>query len=325
MLGCFDPDRAGRIAAFLRIGCRKEGRSRELNGKSCRWIVSMLPAACACAVGLASAEPGAKSEGKETGWAEKAEFSYVLTAGNSETTTFSLKSVTRRVWERRSFELRLEGLRVLSEETTSWAVGSGQDDFVLSEVSETQTQAEKYLASGRYDHKVTDGFFWFGGAGWDRNRIAGIESRHTVFGGVGHIVFDSETTRLRTDYSATYTERRDVVPDPAKQDGFAGLRLSWNFFRDFERAATFGNETVIEESLRQLSDWQVDMTNSIAVSINQHLALKVSLQWLYANDPALAEVPLIAPGDPEGDPIGTVAVPVDELDTIFRASMMVRI
>jgi hypothetical protein len=36
-------------------------------------------------------------------------------------------------------------------------------------------------------------------------------------------------------------------------------------------------------------------------------------------------VPLYSPDAPEGTPIGEVAVPVDELDTIFRASMVVNI
>ena len=302
-----------------------EGRNRELNGKRCRRIVSVFLTLFVGAAGLAAAETSARETERKTGWTDKAEFSYVLTSGNSQTTTFSLKNVTRRVRERRSFQLRLEGLRVRSEETERWAVGNGQDDFVLHDESETQTKAEKYVVSGRYDHRVTNKFFWFGGAGWDRNRIAGIENRYDAFGGVGHIVFDSAKTKLRTDYSATYTEQQDVIPDPSKQDRFAGLRFSLDYFRDFDGSATYGNETVIDESLRKRSDWRVDMTNSIAVSINQHLALKVSLQWLYDNEPALAEVPLYAPDDLQGDPIGAVAVPVDELDTIFRASMVVNI
>jgi putative salt-induced outer membrane protein YdiY len=320
-----DPDRAGRTPASLLIGGRKEGRNQKLEGKSGRRIVSVFLTACFGAGGLAATEPGTKGQGHETGWSDKAEFSYVLTSGNSQTTTFSLKNVTRRVRERQSFQLRLEGLRVRSEESERWAVGSGQDDFVLYDESETQTKAEKYVVSGRYDHRVTKRFFWFGGAGWDRNRIAGIENRYDAFGGVGHIVIDSAKTKFRTDYSVTYTEQQDVIPDPDKQDSFAGLRLSWDFLRDFDGSASYGNETVIDESLRKSSDWRVDMTNSIAVSINEHLALKVSLQWLYDNEPALTEVPLYAPDDPVGDPVGVVAVPVDELDTIFRASMVVNI
>ena len=52
---------------------------------------------------------------------------------------------------------------------------------------------------------------------------------------------------------------------------------------------------------------------------------KVSLQWLYDNEPALTGLPLFATEEPVGDPIGEVMVPVDELDTIFRASMVVNI
>jgi len=296
-----------------------------LRGRVGRRVTSILLAACVVGGSAAASGQGAKEKKREIGWADKAEFSYVLTSGNAQTTTFSLKNLTRRSWARRSFELRLEGLRVRDEETTRRAVGTGQDDFVLSETSEVRTTAEKYVASGRYDHQVTGRLFWFAGAGWDRNRIAGIDNRYTAFGGLGHVLYDTEKTRFRTDYSATYTEQRDVIPAPEKESHFAGLRVSWDYFRNLAEGTTYGNETVIDESLRKTTDWRVDMTNSIAVGINQHLALKVSLQWLYDNEPALAEVPLFAPDDPTGSPIGDVAVPVDELDTIFRASMVVNL
>jgi putative salt-induced outer membrane protein YdiY len=289
-----------------------------------RAALVLLTAAVGAGAAL-GADPRPKEAQRQAGWSDKAEFSYVLTSGNAETNTFSLKNVTRRAWAQRSFELRLEGLRVIGEETTRWAVGTGQDDFVLTETSETRVKAEKYVASGRYDHQVTGKLFWFTGAGWDRNRIAGIDNRYTAFAGMGHVLSDSEQTRFRTDYSATYTEQQDVTPDPATRERFAGLRVSWDYFRAFAGSTTYGNETVIDESLRNTTDWRVDMTNSIAVSINQHLALKVSLQWLYDNEPALTEVPLFSADDPAGSPIGRVAVPVDELDTIFRASMVVNI
>jgi hypothetical protein len=67
------------------------------------------------------------------------------------------------------------------------------------------------------------------------------------------------------------------------------------------------------------------MINSVSVTMSEHLALKVSLQWLYQNDPALEKVELFAPGDPPTpfDPKLFVAVPVENLDSIFTASLVV--
>ena len=60
------------------------------------------------------------------------------------------------------------------------------------------------------------------------------------------------------------------------------------------------------------------MTNSIAVGINSRLALKVSLQWLYNNFPALEEIDLL--GAEEG---ATVMARKEKLDTIFSTSLVI--
>jgi hypothetical protein len=67
------------------------------------------------------------------------------------------------------------------------------------------------------------------------------------------------------------------------------------------------------------------MVNSISVAMNKHLALKVSLQWLYNSVPGLEDVTLYAV-DPESGlkvEVGEVQIRRDKLDTIFSTSLVV--
>ena len=55
--------------------------------------------------------------------------------------------------------------------------------------------------------------------------------------------------------------------------------------------------------------------------MSTHLALKISLQWLFDNEPAFREFEL---ENPLATPTGTqVVVELDELDTIFTSSLVV--
>ncbi len=63
------------------------------------------------------------------------------------------------------------------------------------------------------------------------------------------------------------------------------------------------------------------MINSLAVSMSERLALKVSLQLLYDNLPSRRRVTLVGTdGTPTG---GTVLVPLDELDTVFNVALVI--
>ena len=89
------------------------------------------------------------------------------------------------------------------------------------------------------------------------------------------------------------------------------------------------------------------MVTSLGVAMNEKLAIKISLQWLYNNEPALEDVDIIAfvklvdpdgiPGSgdeffetvDEGDPdalaieLGEDRVRRKKLDTVFRTSLSI--
>lgn len=255
------------------------------------------------------------------GWSDTAEFGYVLTDGNAESSTLGFKNTLTRAWERTSMTFKVGGVRAESTNTVSrFAVGT-PDDFTETRITQDETTAESYYLNGRYDHKITDSFFWYAGAGWDRNRPAGVENRYTGVGGVGNIWYDTDTIKFKTDYALTYTDQEDVITNPAVDDTFAGFRFSWAYLHKFGENTTYTNDLVFDENVDETDDWRADMTNSLAVAMSKRLALKVSLQWLYDNQPAFDEVALF--DTVGGTQIGTVFIAKDELDTIFTASLVV--
>ena len=74
-----------------------------------------------------------------------------------------------------------------------------------------------------------------------------------------------------------------------------------------------------------MSDWRWDMTNWVAVSMSKNLALKVSLQWQYDNDPALIQVNAYQDATASLVDLvnqGGVTTEAEKLDTIFTTSLV---
>jgi putative salt-induced outer membrane protein len=270
-------------------------------------------------VAIATA-PALAEDPPKLGWADTAELSYVQTAGNSETSTFGFRDTLLHRWDKALFTFKIGGIRSESTTVTRQAEGAW-DDYEVRETKSSAVTAEAYFANAQYDRKISEHFAWNAGGGWDRNTFAGIQNRYLVFAGVGNVWVDKETVKFKTDYSATYTKREDVVvdPDPNRKDKFAGLRFAWDYMQKFGAATTFTNTLTLDDNVQQTSDWRGDALFAVGVAMSKNLALKVSLRFLYANEPAKEQVELV-PADPEHP---TVLVPLEELDTVFTTSLVV--
>jgi putative salt-induced outer membrane protein YdiY len=271
---------------------------------------------------LMGAPAGAQEEEKDLGWFDTAEFSLFMTSGNAEAQSLALRNTLRRVWEDASFEFTAGALR--AEQTTISRVAMGTpDQFAVSESSESELTAENYFLRGRYDRMISGDLFWYAGLGWERNEFAGVKNRVVGVGGVGNVWFDDETAHFKTDYGITYTDQEDVVENMAVDDGFFGFRFSWDYGRQLTTTTQYANQLILDTNVDESSDYRADMVNSLAVAMSSKMALQVSLQWLYDNEPALTEIALLTPVPPDAIEVGSTLTPLDELDTILTASLVV--
>lgn len=279
-----------------------------------------LAVCTAMLAGLAVAHTARAQDAEpEVGWADAAELSFVLTAGNAESSTLALNNTLTRRWVNALFTFDAGALRASSATRSLRAVGTSQADFQVIDESTSELIAANYLARGRYDRTISGRLFWFAGAGWERNTFAGIKNRFAIPVGVGHNWFDNELSMFRTTYGLTYTVQDNVVNVNGK-DKFAGLQGTWEYRRQLGSNTQFNSTLIADENLSELSDFRVDTVNSVSVAMSERLALKVSLRLLFDNDPSLEEIGLQLPdGSPTND---TVLVPLDKLDSILTIGLV---
>src|SRR5262249_35418341 len=120
---------------------RRSGAGRALTSPSRRSIVNRhrgVPFVCVV-YGLAGLAMGggalaqAPPAPPPSRWTDSAEFSYVATAGNAESTTLGFKNTLGRKWASSSIELKAGGVRASSTTTTRTAVATGPSTFFVIE------------------------------------------------------------------------------------------------------------------------------------------------------------------------------------------------
>ncbi len=269
----------------------------------------------------------AQDEGEEEaelGWSNVTDLSLVVTEGNSSTETFGLKNLLRRSWARARYTFRIDAVRSNTADDPIAVLREGSDTEYDVVTFDKEPDVEKYYVENRYDRNITERFFWNVGLTWDRNKDAGIDSRWVGFAGVGNVWWDREDLRFLTSYGLSYTDRQEEDFDPTKDDTFLGFRFNWEYLNQWGKVTTFENDWTFNSNFSDSEDWNTDMTSSIHVAINARVGLRVSLQWLYNNRPALKDLDLFTEID--GNLIGlplTVSEPKDKLDTIFRTSLAI--
>jgi putative salt-induced outer membrane protein YdiY len=276
------------------------------------------------AIALFVVVPAFAEDEEKIGWSTTAEVGIIATSGNSETQTLSFKDETIRRWEKSSFRIKAGALRAETTTTTPEAVQLvPAGPIVINEPESKATNAEAYYFEGRYNRKIHDKFFWFAGAGWDQNRPAGIDSRTTAFGGVGNLWRDDDKIKWGTDYALSYTDQEDVNPSPNSVGDYAGLRVSWIYRHKFTESTEYFNDFVVDVGLDNSDNWRADMLNAVAVTISKKLALKVSLQHMYNNLPPIELLTVVDGGGVPVVPMAQVSFELDELDTLFGATLVV--
>lgn len=286
----------------------------------CRWLAVVLSVTVLSVTG-ATPVSGGQAEEEQIGWSDTADLSFVFTGGNAEAKTLGFRNTLTRRWVDAALTFDTGAIRAESTQTTRTAIGPSPNDFEVVRQSVTATTAESYFARGRYDHNVSDRALWYAGAGWSRNTFAGIASRYAVVAGLGNTWWDGDAARFRTDYGLSYTFQDEIITDPATDDTFVGLQLSWSYRRRVTDTATLESALIADENLEARADFRLDLTNSMAVAMNDQLALKLSWQLQYDNRPSLVGVPLQFP---QGTSTGrTVFTELDTLDNLYTLALVV--
>ena len=294
-------------------------------------------------------------EPPKLGWSNSTDLSLVVTAGNSAAQTWGFTDKLRHVWKDARFELEVNVVRSDTSDDRFFMVGPGLEFPVGGAPANPPTSLIKpdptldvanYLISGSYERNITPGFFWNTGGSWDRNDDAGILNRYIMHAGVGNKWVDTERRRFATSYGISYTDREEEKPDPEKDRRFAGARLGWDYMEQFNAGTTFDNKFATNVNLSDATDYSINTTSALTVAVVSHVSLKVSLQWLYENEPALESdldvIAFVEVINPDGIPgsgderfrtlssggsklvLGSADARKDKLDTVFRTALVIK-
>ena len=257
----------------------------------------------------------------EVRWRSSAELTYLLNGGNSISSTLGLRNVLRRSSDRGELRVDAMARRTDATRTTRTAVGEGPDDFRVDEEQETERSAERYSVQSRYDRTLTPRTFAFGGIGWERNTFAGFDHRTVAVTGVGGQWGEEDRWELKLGSGLTYTVQRDVTPDPAKEDSFAGVRLNLDYTHQLTTGTQAELHWVVDGNAQEVSDVRADLIQSVSASLTDRLAIKTTLQLKLDSEPPVESVPLVTPdGEATGD---RVLVPLRRADHSLSVALVV--
>jgi putative salt-induced outer membrane protein YdiY len=278
-----------------------------------------LLAAVLIAPGLPA--PLAAQDAATVEWRNTTEFSYLLSGGNSGASTLGLRHGLRRTDDRGAFRLDLNALRTDAVRISRVAVGTSQDNFEVEEDRERERTAERFGVETRYDLNLSERFFAFAGAGWNRNTFAGFESRTVIVTGAGNQWGQGSDWELKVGYGLTYTVQDDVTPDPDRASSFAGLRATLDYTHELTESTGAEVKWVLDGNARETSDVRGDLTHTLTSTLSERLALKTTLQLLVDAEPPLQSLPLTLPN---GEPAGTsVLTPLRRLDHSLSVALVV--
>jgi putative salt-induced outer membrane protein YdiY len=271
-----------------------------------------LVAALTCAAPAAAQAPAAAPK---LGVSNSTDLGLVIATGNSRSTSVGLRNVYLYRWS--NAELRWEGgwLRVASRDGDRYAVGTPANFDVVE--PGTSLDSQRLFSKLRYQHQLSPRTDWFGNFDAVRDEPANLLREFVLAGGLGTTWRKTDRAVFRTAYGVTYTDEDLAVEGDNR---FAGYRLYYGLKAPVAKSSTFESELTTDGSFDTANDIRSDWLNSVGVSINSKLALKTSVRVLFRNLPALQILRLQSPA---ANPVGTVEVPKDQVDTNITTSLVI--
>lgn len=199
-------------------------------------------------------------------WKNVTEGSLVSTNGNSKASTASGKNTFDYKWTKTSLEL----------------IGGA-----LGSKSKGENIAEKYFASEKVSYKLSDRNYAFERYGWDKDRFAGIKSRHDMTAGLGREFIKTQRNTLIGEIGAGR-----IVEERYRQktNSFGSGRAYSKYSYQISETASFSQDAEYLANFKDSDDFRVKTETALLAALSVHLSLKVSYLWNHVGKPPLGRV-----------------------------------
>jgi putative salt-induced outer membrane protein YdiY len=266
----------------------------------------------------------AAQDAPKLGWSDKASLSYVAVGGNAQSQSLGFSNEYKYLWTNSGFAFNFGGVRVNTTTVNRTASGTTLSNAVLVETFTSTTSSENYFANTRFDRKISQNFFWFAGAGWERNRPAGMDNRYNGLSGAGYWWVNEDRTKLRTDLGVGYTKENLVFQQPGYSDSYGTWNLETKLEKKIFNTSSFMSDLLLTNNLKDSQDYLAIWRNAFTTNLNGNLALKIGYDITYKNKPAFVGVDVIQ--TPIATPpvvLGKMPVQLKKTDTVFTTSLVI--
>jgi putative salt-induced outer membrane protein len=200
-------------------------------------------------------------------WFGKANFSFLSTSGNTDTTSIG-------------------GGAELNYNPKPWLF-TLKGGYLYSQTDGLVT-AESIVVGLRGTRDITPRFYVFAGGGYLRNTFSGIDALWTVDGGGGYKLFDGPSQFLKAEGGVGWSNETDIIADviqPSRSyaNARAGLYYKWQF----TKTAAFTNDFTYLLDLDDTENYFITNKAAITAEISKIFALQASWTLLWRNQPVV--------------------------------------
>ena len=148
--------------------------------------------------------------------------------------------------------------------------------------TEDSTTASSFKVNGRVDRTLTGRLSAFAGAGWERNRFAGIARRFEEIVGLAYQLLALPKDELRVEGGASFTQQRSTID---VDDNFVAARGAGAWKHLFTEKAYFQQLVEVLPNLEESDDLRINTETALVAPLSDIIALKLSYAIRFDNLP----------------------------------------
>jgi len=229
------------------------------------------------AAGLLAQEAEEAEEGEKP-WTGSVSAGASVSSGNSNITTYAFDAQALKEWE--ESRLLLKSYMNFGEQEVDREVQGAPGTF--EEVTE-KTQ-DRYGASGKYDHFLTEKTYALASTGIESDALADLNARLNGGAGLGYQFYDDEEFKLRGEAGLSYIdENRDGTADDVE---YVAARLSYGIDWVINEQVTFGQSMEVFPSLEDKEDVTGKLDTRFRVSLSENMFAQLQHVLDYDNTPS---------------------------------------
>jgi putative salt-induced outer membrane protein YdiY len=158
----------------------------------------------------------------------------------------------------------------------------GQSFAAVYGRNEDSTTASSFKLNGKVDRTLGSRISAFAGAGWERNRFAGISRRFEEIVGLAYQLLALERDQLRLEGGAAFNQQRSIS---GVSDNFVAARAAASYKHLFNETAHFLQLAEFLPNLDDGDDLRINTESALVAPLSSAIALKLSYAIRFDNLP----------------------------------------